>query len=380
MPKVTLTDIAIRALKLPTKGQVTHFDKSLSGFGIRVSQGGAKTFTVIYGANRRRASLGRYGTISLSDARKEAKRILAEHTLGKTRTLSINFQEAVDLYLTACEQKNRPRTVYDYKRLINRHFRLGRVKLSAITKQDISRRLNKLKTTPSEQNYAFVAVRAFFRWVVQNDYLEHSPMEGLKKPAHTSSRDHVLSKPEILALFKHALIFPYPYGSITALIILTGQRRGEIAALRWEWINQDERTITLPETLTKNRRVHVFPYGEVVASVLEGIPMTGDMLFPSRTQKSGREGTCFSGWSKAKKTFDAGLENVGPYVLHDIRRTFSSTLASFGVPIHVTEKLLNHTTGAISGVAAIYNRHSYMEEMRNSIFQYEEPFLAPLKS
>ena len=371
-----MTDVSIRALKPPQKGQVTFLDKSLSGFGVRVSQGGTKTFTVVYGANRRRASLGKYGVISLSDARKEAKRILAEHTLGKTRPRTINFQNAVDLYLAACEQKNRSRTVYDYKRLLERHFRLGRTNLADITKHDISGRLNQLKGTPSEQNYAFVAARAFFRWAVQNDYLEHSPIEGLKMPARTSSRDRVLSNVELDAVYKHALAYSYPYGPIVALLALTGQRRGEIAALEWDWIDQNARTITLPDTLTKNLRTHTFPYGIAVESVLKNIPDTGKILFPARSRGIRRtDGACFNGWSKAKKLFDAELDTVGPYVLHDLRRTFSSNLAAFGTPIHVTEKLLNHATGTLSGVAAIYNRHSYMDEMRNAIEKYEAQFI-----
>lgn len=63
---------------------------------------------------------------------------------------------------------------------------------------------------------------------------------------------------------------------------------------------------------------------------------------------------------------------VHPYRLHDLRRTFSSTLASFGTPIHVTEKLLNHVTGSFGGVAGVYNRHTYMDEMRDATTTYEQ--------
>ena len=78
------------------------------------------------------------------------------------------------------------------------------------------------------------------------------------------------------------------------------------------------------------------------------------------------------GWAPTKPKFDATLENVAPYTLHDLRRTFSSCLAALGTPIHVTEKLLNHVSGTVSGVAAIYNRHTYMDEMREAITDYEE--------
>ena len=57
--------------------------------------------------------------------------------------------------------------------------------------------------------------------------------------------------------------------------------------------------------------------------------------------------------------------------MHDLRRTFATTHAKIGTPIHVTEKLLNHVSGTISGVAAVYNRHSYMEEMKAAVASYD---------
>ena len=94
MPKNRLTDISVRALKPPAQGQVTYWDKSLAGFGVRVSQGGAKTFVLVYGANRRRISIGRFPAIKLSNARMEAKRLIAEHTLGRARQITVPFDTA----------------------------------------------------------------------------------------------------------------------------------------------------------------------------------------------------------------------------------------------------------------------------------------------
>ena len=106
--------------------------------------------------------------------------------------------------------------------------------------------------------------------------------------------------------------------------------------------------------------------------VLKGLPEMCDLLFPAR----GQDATPFCGWSKAKRRFDQPLETT-PYTLHDLRRTFSSNLARLGTPIHVTEKLLNHASGTVSGVAAIYNRYSYLDEMREAVRQHDE-FLAQI--
>ena len=367
MPAISLTDISVRSLKLPERGQVTYWDANLPGFGVRVSQGGAKSFVVVYGQNRRRHTIGGYPTLSLKTARSEAKRLQAELVLGVHKKSSTTFSDALERYIETCRQKNKPRTVSDYRRIFKRHFRFGKVQLKDITRADIQRLLDKLRATPSEQNHAFVALRIFFNWAAREELIETSPMVNMRPIGKSGSRDRILSDSELSNVTEAALEHPYPFGPIIMLLALTGQRRGEIAALEWEWIDRVEQTITLPTTLTKNKRLHVFPYGDRTAELLEALPRTGAYLFPARTEAA----TTFNGWGKSKARFDTGLDGVQPYTLHDLRRTFSSTLARLNTPIHVTEKLLNHVSGTISGVAAIYNRHSYMEEMREAIAAYE---------
>lgn len=156
-----------------------------------------------------------------------------------------------------------------------------------------------------------------------------------------------------------------PYGGIVQLLILTGQRRGEIASMEWSWIGEAE--ITLPAGFTKNKRAHSFPLSPMTMNVLEEFPESDGLLFPAR----GHADRPFSGWSKSKPRFDKGID-VTDYTLHDLRRTFSSNMARLGTPIQVTEKLLNHVSGTVSGVAAVYNRYSYMDEMREALQRHDE--------
>jgi integrase len=110
----------------------------------------------------------------------------------------------------------------------------------------------------------------------------------------------------------------------------------------------------------------------VTQSIIKDLPEMGEFVFPARVSNvHGKQTTTFNGWGHAKRDLDATLENTEHYTLHDIRRTFSSTLARKGAPIHVTERLLNHVSGTISGVAAIYNRHTYLDEMRLAQAQIE---------
>ena len=104
--------------------------------------------------------------------------------------------------------------------------------------------------------------------------------------------------------------------------------------------------------------------------------LQGDLLFPAtRTNVRGKPTTIFNGWGKPKALLDAEIAEVGAaiphWTLHDLRRTFATNLAALQTPVHVTEKLLNQLSGTVSGVAAIYNRHTYMDEMREAIAKWE---------
>ncbi|QJB70713.1 tyrosine-type recombinase/integrase [Parasphingorhabdus halotolerans] len=370
MPSHALTDISIRALSNPKKGQTTYWDASMSGFGVRISQGGTKTFVVVHGVERRRFTIGRYPAITLKQARDKAKELQAGLTLGLIdKRPSPPYLEALALYLEASSLKNRPGTVSEYRRMLTTHFAFGRKRLNEITRADIQTKLNRLKDTPSEQRHAFVAMKVFLNWAVREEYLSSNPIISMQPPSRQRSRERVLQPEELAEIYKKACDCPWPYGPIVQLLALTGQRRGEIGGLRWSWIDQDKRLISFPANFTKNRRLHVLPYGEQVAEVLKNLPehVGSDFVFPGR--KSGASN--FNSWSKSKRAFDVTLKGVEPYVLHDLRRTYSSTLAQLGTPIHVTEKLLNHVSGTISGVAAIYNRHSYLEEMREAVENFE---------
>jgi integrase len=361
MPR--LTDISVRQLPVPLKGQRLYYDEVLPGFGCRVSQGGTRSFFVQHGANRQFTTIGRHPVISLAEARTEAKRILAERTLGRHRPQSISWKDALTLFLSVCEQKNKARTVRDYKRLLTRHFSFGSQLLADITPQDINRRIDRLQKTVSEQNHALVAVKVFFRWAQRRHYITHSPCEGMQT-IRRQPRQRILSDAELVAVYKTAEKIGPPFGAIVQLCILTGQRRSEIAWLRRSYFENN--TCTFPASFTKNKREHTFPIGKLAQAVVDKTLNDTDFLFPAQ-----RGDTVFGGWSKCKTAFDKACP-IAPWTLHDLRRTFATNLAALGTPIHVTERLLNHISGTTTGgLIAVYQRHSYMDEMRAAILAWE---------
>lgn len=361
--RLRLTDIAVRKLSLPERGQITYWDETTPGFGIRCSQK-SKSFVVMFGERRRLKTVGRYPALSLAEARKAARRFLVEVEAAPSSAEmpSVSFAEAKEAFLKDCAARNKPRTVSDYTRLLNRHFTF-RTDIRAVTRQQIMKVVSSLSSTPSEQTHAYVAIRVLMNWCVKHGHLDYSPVPSMTRTA--SSRDRVLDENELKAVYLRSLESPYPYGPIVQLIILTGQRRSEIVALRRSWIEED--TVVFPQGFTKNKREHRLPLPPTAQTLIHGLPETGDLLFPSRTNPV----SPFNGWGKCKVRFDEPLR-IEPYTLHDLRRTFSSNMAMLDVPIQVTEKILNHISGTISGVAAVYNRYSYRDEMKAALTEYEQ--------
>jgi integrase len=294
----------------------------------------------------------------LSDARKTAKQLVAEapQEIGRTP-----FADALDQFLELHGRKLRANSKRQLERTLRRHFlpAYGNRPVGKITRQSVASILDGLMKTPSEAGHAFKDIRTFFRWCVGRGLLLHSPCEAMPSPSRYVPRQRVLNDSELRSLWEAADGFGYPFGTATKMLVLTGQRTGEINNLHFDHIDSGRRTITFPET--KNGRIHVVPYGQRFIEALAGIPHTRGYLFPGRDREKP-----YNGGGKQKWLLDKQLD-IPHFTLHDLRRTFATKLAELGVSPHIVERLLNHASGTFSGVAAIYNRFEYREKMRAAI-------------
>jgi len=356
-----LTDLSIRSLKAPKKGVLYYTDDVLTGLGVRVSQAGTKSFVLTHGPRRTRETIGRVGIISLAQARAEAKLRLAKYILGKDKPKTIRWTEAKDEYLAERKPKLRPRTHHGYAYYLDRTFRYGATKLTDITPYDLADSLAKLNHTPVSQQHAFRTVRAFMRWAHRKHYLDRNPMERMQSPHRYVPRERVLTDTELARLWKAA--GDDTFGKIVKLLILTGQRRGEIAQLKGSMVGRG--AITLPAALCKNRRAHTFPLGELARTFLDLDVKPEEYFFKGR----GKE-TPFDGWSKCKPKLEERAKVEG-WTLHDLRRTFASGLAALGVSIPVIERLLNHISGSFGGIVGVYQRYDYQKEMADAVVRWE---------
>jgi integrase len=348
-----LTEATVRSLKYDGK-QRTVFDPSLAGFGVRINQT-SKTFVLVAGKNRQRTTIGRYGIITLAEARTKAKKILAEKTLGNTKRPTLTFEAALTLFKSTHCAEIRPRTAYDYDLVLTKHFlpKLRLERLEDITKHQLANITDRLIDRPSARRHALAVSRTFFKWAARRGYLEHSPTDGVQLPG-TIARDRVLTDQELKAVWL-AANRPEPFHHIVRLCILTGQRRGEIAKIQGEYVKDGR--LNLPASITKNARAHSIPLGPMALELFSALPKEGYIF-----------GRPFNNWSNGKRFLKCDVENWTP---HDLRRTFATNLAELGVAPHVIERLLNHVTGTISGVAAIYNRNKYEKETREAVELWE---------
>lgn len=363
MPTIALTDITIRHLKPVAGKRVTYLDKTIKGFGIRITENGQMSYVLTYGPNRNRVKLGEVGILKLAEARTKARTILAERQLGQYRPKGhATYETALESFLEASRAKNRPRTVKDYTRLLT-SYGFGAEKLADITPATIVKKLKPLDDRPGERAHVVAALRIFFGQCVRKSLLDRSPMERIEHAPKAPPRSRVLTDDELAAVWQAT---DGMFGTIVRLCILLGQRRSEIAKLRAEYVGDG--VITLPASLTKNKREHVFPYGPMTAAILAKLPKQG-YLFPARKTWRG-PGTVYCAWNKDKPRLDKASETSG-WVIHDLRRTLVSGWAALGIRLEVTEKYINHISGTHGGIVGVYQRHTFMPEMREAVEKWE---------
>jgi integrase len=377
MKRYPLTDFAIRNFSTSRESREEFWDDRLPGFGVRVSPSGNKSFALLYrlAGRSRRATLGQYPEMSLADARRLARRTLNAAAAGQDLRDEIaaaqrthKFDQVLDTYLSVhCAQHNRPSSLRETagqlrgKFLPYWHSR----HIGELTKADITSILDKLvlNGTPSAANHAFAAIRTFFNWCLQRGLIATSPVTGMRQPTKSVTRERVLTEHELKTVWQAAAKLGYPFGSVVQLLLLTGQRRGELAGMAWNQLDLDAASWLLPAALTKSNRSHLLPLSKTAVHIIKQVPRQSPIfVFPART----RPDLSLRGFTRLKDEFNA-IVQIENWTLHDLRRTAATYLARLGVQPYVVERILNHTSGTFSGVTGIYNRHAYVEEMRTAL-------------
>lgn len=389
MAKRALTAAAIERLKPPASGQVEHFDAGFPGLALRISYGGSRSWVYFYrlGGKQRRFTIGTYPALGLGEAREAWRTAKTAVERGEdpaaakaeAKRRDPDTVRSVGEDFIAKYAKPRNRTADEVARMFETHLytKLGTVRIEAVTRRDILDLLDGIeeKASGARANRVLANVRRLFSWAVERGIIEASPVANIRAPGQERARDRVLTDDEARAFLKASEALGEPFGPLFRLLLLTGQRREEVAALPWMEVDLAAAVWRLPASRTKNKRPSDVPLADQSVAILEGLMRRSPLVFPAQFSRDGHsELRPVSGFGRAKARLDAGmlaeLRKADPeatlpeWRLHDLRRTAASGMARLGVAVHVVEKLLNHASGTISGVAAVYNRHSYADEMR----------------
>jgi integrase len=213
---------------------------------------------------------------------------------------------------------------------------------------------------PIMANRALSHLSKFFNWLCEQDVIVASPCASVKPPSKEHARDRILSDDEIVKLWHACDTIKGPAGPAVKLLLLTGQRHGEVVGMRRSEISGD--VWTLAPARTKNKQRHEVPLSAQALAIIDEMPVIyEDFIFTSSA--SGRRGNM----SRVKAAIDAHMKPATPWVLHDLRRTAASGMAALAIRLPVIEKVLNHKSGTFRGIVGVYQRHEYAVEKRDAL-------------
>ena len=347
----------------------------MPGFGVKVTPKGRKVFLVMYrlagaGSRLRKYTIGPFGRVTLPMAKAQAQKIFAarldgrdpaeEKKQSRRRLVVDRVDDLVETFIREHVAKigtNR-RITSLLRRDVVPYW--GAKSIHEIKKRDVSDLISLIAQRNAHASHRLLkTLKTFFRWCVGRAVIDFSPAEGISAPYREVSRDRVLTDQELAAIILSARRMSPPYGRIVEFLALTGQRREEVAQLKWDELDEKTRTWTIPGSRTKNKKAHIVHLSEPAWKVIEacsGQPYVFGTATGKRFQQFGR----------GKRAIDK-LCGVAGWRLHDLRRTIVSGMARLGIPPHVADKILNHQAGTISGVAAVYQRHDFLVERKEAL-------------
>ena len=390
MPTINLTATGVERAKPLKTGRRELWDSVVPGFHVRITERGTKTYAVMARLHGKqfRMALGRHGIVGLAEARQRARDILAVVETGKdprddkrsAREAQSDLVEDVieDFIVRHVRRHTRPSSAVESERVLRKRAATkwnGR-SIKEISRRDIIDLLDEMaENTPGAANRARAVISKFFNWCLDRGILDTSPAIRLPSPAPVNERDRVLSDDEVKVLWLAFDSMVEPLRSFFKILLLTGQRRGEVATMQWAHVELDTALWTIPRELVKADRVQEVPLSPLTIEILSELDKRGDYVFTTRTNGD----KAISGFSKAKaKANTKAVEIVHKYAeargekphliadwrLHDLRRTCGTGMARLGIESATISRGLNHAEG---GGTKIYNRYSYLNEKRHAL-------------
>jgi integrase len=420
-PAKKLLATTIRNIKAPIEGRDEHPDTVCKGLVLRISHTGARAWSLEY----RFDSLPRRYTLradpgDVSAARREgdeahekiragidpgvekrndraAARSEAEsrraaklrRKLSPTPEFAEGTVNAIAAeYLAEMDRRKRPKTAYEARRCLNQHIlpSFGSRPMASVKGADIAPVIRKVRARGCDvaANRLIGRINALWNWANRP---EVRLLEGVPSPCQgwqqtdEQERERVLSDEELILFWRATEAMGEPYKSPLRMMLLTGQRRSEVAEMVWSEVSADQTVWTLPAERAKNGRANRIPLSDLARECLPACD--GVYVFKSRADNRGAEDAPLKCWTwgqaklieamnKLRRESDPAAGDLEHFTLHDLRRTLATNFQRLAVPQEHTEKLLNHRDGKISGVAAIYGRHDFADEVKSAVQKWAD--------
>lgn len=385
MPRI-LTEAYIRNLKPAAAGQrYTLADAMVPGLKLRVTEKGTKTFLLwrrLHPSNGSASALalGKVGELSLADARAKARRWIDLIKAGidpreerRVDTFSVVMADYLERHV------RNQRKAADVERVMRRELetRWGTRPITQITRRDVIAVIDTIRDrgAPYQARNCLGHAKVFFNWCVERSILTTSPCDHIRPQriiGPTPPRQRILSDDEVRAFWKATGQLGYPMGPLFRLLLLTGQRRSEVAESTWPEFDLPNAVWTIPKERFKSDAPHLVPLSDDAQALLEDLPRWngGHYLFSYAGGRS--PPTQNDGKPKAKldKVMKAELGGtLTPFVIHDLRRVVRSHLAALRVPDHIAEMVIGHGR---KGIARVYDQHNYLSEMRQALQEWAD--------
>lgn len=416
MARASITKRTVDAAKVSTK-DLFIWDTELSGFGLKVTPSGGKIYVYQYRiappgeaaqTAAKRYTIGKHGNLTPEQARKRARELAAlveggvdprqrdldriaveAEAMRRARELErieseLAFKKVAALWLDYYEneKERRPSSVSLAKLVVNSYLipKLGDKPAPHVGRADLQPILDNIPSSRKGMRRAvFAYASVLFGWLAKRGDIPANPLAAMVKPEAPKSRDRVLDDDELATIWEATSSLNDPFGAFFRLLILTGQRRSEVANLAWQELDRTTLTWTIPAGRAKNGVAHIVPLSSPVVEELDALacmggawPKTGFVFTTTGT-------TPISGISKAKLALDAAAAKsrngedatteteIPSWRIHDLRRTLATGFQRLGIRFEVTEAVLNHVSGAKGGIAGIYQRHDWKDEKRTAL-------------
>ncbi|MEQ9263995.1 MAG: tyrosine-type recombinase/integrase [Balneolaceae bacterium] len=386
MPKTKLTHAFIGNVPPPTKpgSRIEYYDSIVEGLVLRITSTGHKSFSLRYGDDGKRFTIGKAQDFSLAEARDFAKDLKHKVRHGedpqaeKIKNRQAPKAKKVSDLATLFKERHLPNlkesTRKDYERRINNFIlpSLGKFEINDVERYHIIELLEDIAEgdtpAPIQSNRVRAIISSMYNFGLNRGIANTNPVQSIRPLGKENTRKRVYERHEIKVLWKTLDSTHEPFRSLFKMLLICGQRAGETRLMKWDHIQ--ENIWTIPAENTKAKRTQVLPLPELALEILEDRKkdaQQSEYVFASLVNPNEPIGWLQKVASKVRKE-----SKIKDFRLHDLRRTVATYMAELKVDRTTLGKVLNHKgLAGDNHVTAIYDRHDYLEEKKDALIKWE---------